>query len=67
MPSAFLAAARSHVARLLRQGDLLAAVRLVDQALLLDQGLVTADELQLVRTAHAAMTYRRVARADSGR
>jgi len=62
-----LRAVKSHVARLLRQGDLLAAVRLVDQALLLDQSLVTADELQLVRTAHAAMTSRRVARADSGR
>lgn len=62
-----LRAVKPHVARLLRRGDLLAAVHAVDQALLIDNGEVTTPDLQLVRTAHAAMTSRRVARADSGR
>lgn len=62
-----LRAVKAQVVRLLRRGDLLAAVHLVDQALLIDGNAVQLKELQHVRAAHAAMTSRRVARADSGR
>jgi adenine-specific DNA methylase len=78
------------VARLLRTGNLLAAVDIVDHALLLDSNAptstdtpgstvtpastdastststLTSAELALVRQAHATMTARRVARAESG-
>ncbi|MGY3262391.1 HsdM family class I SAM-dependent methyltransferase [Frigoribacterium sp. 2355] len=62
-----LRAIKAKVARLLRTGNLAAAVRLVDQALLLDVGTVTETEIVRVRQAHATMTSRRVARAASVR
>jgi adenine-specific DNA-methyltransferase len=61
-----LRAIKPSVARLLRNGDLLAAVHLVDRALLLDAGALTDDQIVSVRRAHQAMTARRVARAESG-
>jgi adenine-specific DNA-methyltransferase len=62
-----LRAVKAAVVRMLRRGDLLAAVHLVDEALLIDGKAVTLTDLQQVRAAHTAMTSRRVARADSGR
>ncbi|WP_253259537.1 N-6 DNA methylase [Subtercola boreus] len=62
-----LRAIRTTVASLLRNGDLLTAVQFVDQALLLESGTLTVDDIHLVRHAHHAMTTRRVARAESGR
>jgi adenine-specific DNA-methyltransferase len=62
-----LRAIKAPVARLLRTGDLLGAVQLVDRALLLDSDALTEADIHLVRRAHQAMTSRRVARAESGR
>lgn len=55
------------VAKLLQQGELLEAVKLVDQVLLVDAGVVTESELDHVRDAHAALAGRRQARGRSGR
>jgi adenine-specific DNA-methyltransferase len=55
------------VAKLLRQGELMKAVSLVDEVLLIHSQLVTESELGQVRDAHAALTERRVARGRSGR
>lgn len=65
--AAALRAVKTKVARALRTGNLLAAVDLVDRALLLDAGAITSGELDIVRQAHQVMTDRRVARAESGR
>ena len=62
-----LRAIKTRVARLLRNGDLLGAVQLVDRALLLDSDTLTEADIHLVRRAHRAMMARRGARADSGR
>jgi adenine-specific DNA-methyltransferase len=61
-----LRAIKTRVARHLHAGELLAAVHLVDRALLLDSKALTADDVDVVRRAHQAMTSRRVARAESG-
>jgi adenine-specific DNA-methyltransferase len=74
MPSPTLVAARAEalraikarVARLLRTGELLEAVQVVDQALLLDSTELSGHDVDVVRRAHQAMTSRRVARAESG-
>jgi adenine-specific DNA-methyltransferase len=65
--SVALRAIKSRVARMLRAGDLLSAVGVVDRALLLNSGALTDNDVDLVRRAHQAMTSRRVARAESGR
>ena len=75
MPSPSLVAARAdalraikpRVARFLRKGELLEAVQVVDQALLLDSTELTDHDVDVVRRAHQTMTSRRVARAESGR
>lgn len=75
MPSPTLVAARAdalraikpRVGRLLRTGELLEAVKVVDQALLLDATELSAHDVDVVRRAHQTMTSRRVARAESGR
>jgi adenine-specific DNA-methyltransferase len=58
---------KTRVAKQLSAGDLLGAVKLVDQALLLHAGVVTEADIDVVRRAHHAMTSRRVARSESGR
>ncbi|MBT2504145.1 N-6 DNA methylase [Curtobacterium sp. ISL-83] len=62
-----LRAVKADVARLLRAGDLLGAVDIVDQALLLDSGALTNAAVDVVRQAHLSMTARRVSRSESGR
>ncbi len=62
-----LQAIRSRVARMLQAGRLDAAVRLVDEALLVDGGHVSSKELDEVRRAHAELTRRRTVRGASGR
>ncbi|MEN2742713.1 N-6 DNA methylase [Microbacterium sp. X-17] len=57
---------RDRVARKLQAGQLLAAVELVDQALLVEADLVTARELSQIRAAHHELTRRRMVRAKSG-
>ncbi|GAA3325917.1 N-6 DNA methylase [Paeniglutamicibacter sulfureus] len=74
MPSATLVAERAdalrsvreQVARLLQNGKLLDAVALVDQALLLNNGLLSQDELDGIRSAHHTLSERRVTRSKSG-
>lgn len=55
------------VAKLLQQGDLIAAVKLVDSVVLVGAGVITESELDHVRDAHAALAGRRQARGRSGR
>lgn len=62
-----LRAVKTKVGRLLQQGKLTDAVQLVDQALLLDSGVITEDAVKTVRDAHRNMTARRVTRGRSGR
>ncbi|TQL85531.1 N-6 DNA methylase [Microbacterium saperdae] len=57
---------KQDVTKLLQQGDLIAAVKLVDDVLLVDPELVTESELDHVRDAHAALAGRRQARGRSG-
>jgi len=61
-----LRAIKTRVASHLHAGELLAAVHLVDRALLLDSQALTDADVDVVRRAHQAMTSRRVARAESG-
>lgn len=56
---------RSRVARLLQTGRLLAAVDLVDQALLVEPGLVSGDAIARVRQARAELARRRTTRGSS--
>lgn len=58
---------RDQVARKLRVGELLEAVALVDQVLLVDAGGVSVDELDVVRQARAELARRRMVRSRSGR
>jgi len=75
MPSpAFVAARAEHlrlirdrVARNLQAGKLVAAVELVDQALLIDSGAVSTEQVVAVRDARSALADRRRARGSSGR
>lgn len=55
------------VAKLLQQGGLIAAVKLVDSVVLVGAGVITESELDHVRDAHAALAGRRQARGRSGR
>jgi len=55
------------VTKLLQQGDLIAAVKLVDSVVLVGSGVITESELDHVRDAHAALAGRRQARGRSGR
>lgn len=55
------------VARLLRLGNLTAAVDLVDQALLVESGRLSRDRVMMVRGAAGALRRRRSVRASSGR
>ncbi|MFC5931537.1 SAM-dependent methyltransferase [Cryobacterium melibiosiphilum] len=64
--AAALRAIRDRVARKLQAGQLLAAVRLVDQALLLEAGHLAVEEIEHVRAAHAELTRRRTTRGKRG-
>lgn len=57
---------RIGVAKKLKAGRLNDAVRLVDQALLLDSGHLTQTEIDSVRMAHAELTRRRTMRGKRG-
>jgi len=65
--AAQLRSVKDAVARLLQSGNLLAAVKLIDEALFLKGKTLTKDDLAVVRSAHAGMTARRVTRSESGR
>ena len=75
MPSPALVAARAEhlrhirdgVASNLRAGRLAAAVEQVDQALLLDSGAATQEQIEAVREARSALAHRRMTRGSSGR
>ncbi|APT87489.1 HsdM family class I SAM-dependent methyltransferase [Corynebacterium flavescens] len=54
------------VAKFLQRGDLPAAVKLVDSAVLVGSGIITESELDHVRDAHATLAGRRQARGRSG-
>jgi len=58
---------RDRVARNLQAGKLVAAVELVDQALLIDSGAVSTEQVVAVRDARSALADRRRARGSSGR
>lgn len=62
-----LRSVKSKASRLLQNGNLADAVHLVDEALLLDSGVVTQGALDTVREAHTNMTNRRISRGRSGR
>lgn len=62
-----LRAVRDDVANALAAGDLLGAVRHVDEALLIGPELTTDADIQATRDAHRQMTARRAARAASRR
>lgn len=62
-----LRALRPQVAQLLRAGQLLLAVGLVDEVLLVDQLGISRSRLALLREAHAGLTARRSARAGGVR
>jgi adenine-specific DNA-methyltransferase len=57
-----LTAIRSRVAGLLRNGQLMAAVALVDEVLLIGELGMSPSEVDLLRTAHAELSDRRRAR-----
>ena len=56
---------RDKVARLLQAGKLTQAVALVDEALLIDAGHLSTEQLEAVREAHAELTRRRTVRSKS--
>jgi len=58
---------RDRVARNLQAGKLMAAVEIVDQALLIDSGAVSVEQVAAVREARSALAGRRIARGSSGR
>jgi len=58
---------RDRVARSLQAGKLMAAVEIVDQALLIDSGAVSVEQVAAVREARSALAGRRIARGSSGR
>lgn len=64
--TAELRAIREKVSRKLQAGQLMASVRLVDQALLLDAGHLAVEEIEHVRAAHAELTRRRTTRGKRG-
>lgn len=58
---------KSDITKYLQRGNLASAVALVDRVLLLDPGIVTESELELVRNAHTMSADRRRTRGRSGR
>ncbi|MDE3010328.1 MAG: N-6 DNA methylase [Pseudomonadota bacterium] len=64
--AAALRSVKSKAADLLRNGDLIGAVELVDCALLKDGGLLPREQLEQVRSARALLANRREARSASG-
>lgn len=62
-----LQAIKQDVATFLHQGNLMAAVELVDHVLLIEPKIATEAELKRVRDGHAALAGRRQARGRSGR
>lgn len=62
-----LRASRTKVARLLKRGRLMEAVSVIDEVLLIDGGLVSANELVCIRASHKMLSQRRVTRSNSGR
>jgi methylase of polypeptide subunit release factors len=62
-----LRAIRRHVATLLRDGKLLAAVHLVDEVLDLERHAGSQRALNALRTAHDLLSSRRMARSRGGR
>lgn len=61
-----LRAVRCRVADLLRNGDLIAAVALVDRALLIESGALSQEQIEQMRAARAVLSNRREARSNSG-
>lgn len=57
---------KKRVTALLAKGDLLGAVELVDQALLVDGGVLSVEQLGGVRAARELLASRREARSNSG-
>ncbi|WP_328588682.1 N-6 DNA methylase [Arthrobacter cheniae] len=62
-----LRALRPAVRKLLQNGKLADAVKLVDEVLLIDSDIISTGALQTVRQAHTNMTARRTTRGRSGR
>ncbi|MEG9250312.1 N-6 DNA methylase [Arthrobacter sp. Soc17.1.1.1] len=62
-----LNAIRPAVKKLLQDGKLTDAVKLVDEILLIGSGIISAEALETVRAAHTTMTARRTTRGRSGR
>ena len=62
-----LRAVRARVARKLQAGQLLDAVAIVDEALLVDSGRVNLGQLADVRAARAELARRRMVRSQRGR
>ena len=62
-----LRSAKSDVAGLLRSGKLLEAVRIIDQILLIDSGILSNEQIEHIRQARAELAHRRTVRAASGR
>lgn len=75
VPSVALVRARAGVLRslkqpvadLLRAGELMAAVELVDSALLAEDFILSREQIERIRVARARLTNRREARSSSGR
>ncbi len=62
-----LRSVRKRVAQSLLDGDLLAAVELVDRALLADGRLLSSEQIERMRTARQYLANRREARSSRGR
>jgi len=62
-----LRAVRKPVGELLKAGELIRAVDLVDAALLAKTGTLTSEKLERLRTSHALLSNRRETRSLSGR
>lgn len=58
---------KNHVADLLNAGNLLEAVRLVDEIMLINSNRVSREEIEHVRTAREELAGRRTLRATRGR
>jgi adenine-specific DNA-methyltransferase len=65
--AAALRAVKQSVADLLGAGELISAVKLVDRALFSKIGILSSEQVERVRAAHALLSNRRVARSTSGR
>lgn len=65
--AAALRAVKPSVAGLLREGNLIGAVELVDRALLTEDDVLSREQLEQVRAARALLSSRREVRSSSGR